>query len=296
MKKLLVSMVALIMMIATTAVSFAEGAPVYLVLGDSISTGYGLAEGEKGFAEIVAEKNGYTLINRAINGNVAPGILAQLADSAVLADVAKADLITITCGGNDLMALLLQQMAAVYNANVPDAMTSLKVKPEDVITIMANANDPRQQALMVAAQTAIAGNAEMGVTPLTQSDAMKDGIAAYLQNLGAIMQTIRTANPDVTIIMTTQYNPYGWFDGDYAALSQGVDAGVMALSKFISDYAAVLGYQVADVYTAFADSEANLMNSSMEPLNLDVHPNAAGHAVIADCFNGVLHPAAGENE
>ena len=294
MKKWIVSLVAVIMALCMIPVSLAESAPVYLALGDSISTGYGLAEGEKGFAEIVAEINGYTLINRAINGNVAPGILAQLADPAVLTDVAKADVITITCGGNDLMALLFQMMAEVYNANVPDAMASLKVKPEEVITIMANAEDPRQQALMMAAQTAIAGNAETGTAPLVQSDAMKNGITSYLQTLGVVMQTIRTANPDVTIIMATQYNPYGWFDGEYAALSQGVNAGVMALNKFIGEYAAVMGYKVADVYTAFAASEANLMNASMEPLNLDVHPNAAGHAVIAECFNAVLNPAAGE--
>ncbi len=292
MKKIVSLMLMLCLLLPSFGAS-AEDKPVYLALGDSISTGYGLAEGEKGFAEIVAQTNGYTLINRAVNGNVATGILAQLGDPAVLQDISKADVITITCGGNDLMALLFQQMAEVYNATVPAAMPSLKVKPEDIIVIMANGEDPRQQALMTAAQTAITGNAEMGIAPLVQSEAMKNGITAYLQTLGAVMQTIRTINPDVNIIMATQYNPYNWFDGDYASLNQGVNAGVMALSKYIGDYAAVMGFKVADVYTAFAASEDNLMNASMEPLNLDVHPNAAGHAVIAACFNAVLNPEAG---
>ena len=35
----------------------------YVALGDSITTGYGLQGGEKSFAELVAEENGYTLNN-----------------------------------------------------------------------------------------------------------------------------------------------------------------------------------------------------------------------------------------
>lgn len=291
MKKWIAVLLSLVTALAMLPLSLAEEAPVYLVLGDSISTGYGLAEGEKGFARSVAEEHGYTLINRAVNGNVAPGILAQLADPALLKDVEKAELITVTCGGNDLMALLFQQLAETYNANVPQAMTSLKIQAQDVIAIMSNGEDPRQPALMAAAQAVLGGNAEMGVVPFVQSDAMKNGLDAYLKTMGTVMEIIRNVNPDVKIIVATQYNPYNWFTGDYAGLNQGVNAGVMALSKCISDAAAVMGYQVADVYTAFAASADNLMNASMEPLNLDVHPNADGHEVIAACFGAVLDPA-----
>lgn len=291
MKKWIAALLSLVTALAMLPLSLAEEAPVYLALGDSISTGYGLAEGEKGFAWIVAEEHGYTLINRAVNGNVAPGILAQLADPALLKEVERAELITVTCGGNDLMALLFQQLTEAYNANVPQAMTSLKIQAQDVVAIMSDGEDPRQPALMAAAQAVLGGNAEMGVVPFVQSDAMKNGLDAYLKTMGAVMEIIRSVNPDVKIILATQYNPYNWFTGDYAGLNQSVNAGVMALSKCISDAAAVMGYQVADVHTAFAASADNLMNASMEPLNLDVHPNADGHAVIAACFSAVLDPA-----
>lgn len=78
------------------------------------------------------------------------------------------------------------------------------------------------------------------------------------------------------------------FSGAYESLASGVDMGVQALSKVIGDYSAVVGYQVADVYTAFATAAENLCNASMEPLNVDVHPNAAGHQVIADCVLALL--------
>ena len=288
--RIIVSLILVMSMLLSLIPAFAEEQPVYVALGDSITTGYGLAEGEPCFAKIVADANGYLLINHAVNGNTAVGILAQMADPAVLADIASAAVITITCGGNDLMGLLYQQMASVYNAVIPETMAALKVKPEEITRIMANVEDPRQQMLMLAAKTVLEGNAEMGITPFVQSDAMINGITTYLQNMGAIMAGIRKVNPDATIIVATQYNPYSSFDGLYSSLNRGMNMGAMALSKYISDYSALLGYQIADVYTAFAASTENLMNACMEPLNLDFHPNAAGHVVIADTVNAVLNP------
>ncbi|MBR3927918.1 MAG: DUF1254 domain-containing protein [Clostridia bacterium] len=290
MKKIVSLILALCMLFSATA-AFAEEKPVYVALGDSITTGYGLMEGEKGFTEIVAEANGYALINYAVDGNTASGILTQMSNPAMLMDIAKADVITVTCGGNDLMGILYQQMAEIFNANIPEAMAAMRVKPEEITTIMANPADSRQQMLLLAAKTVLEGNPELGITPFVQSDAIKNGITSYLTNMGIVMATIRKVNPDVSIIVTTQYNPYGHFDGIYASLNQGMNMGAMALSKYITDYAPVLGYQVADVYSAFSGSSENLMNAAMEPLNLDFHPNAAGHAVIAKCVNAVLNPA-----
>lgn len=262
-----------------------EQAPIYLALGDSISTGYGLAEGQKGFADIVAEEMGYTLINRAINGNTSMGILAQMKDPLVLADVKQADVITITCGGNDLMGMLFQAIADAYNTAVPPI---LAIKAENVPAIMSAEGDPRQQALMMAAKTVLEGNAEMGIEPIIAGEAIKTALTAYMNNMAAVITTIRMMNADATIVVTTQYNPYAVFGGAYESLSAGVDLGVQALSKVIADYSTVVGYRVAGVYGAFAASAENLCNATMEPLNVDVHPNAAGHAVIAQCVLDAL--------
>lgn len=293
MKKL-VSILLVLSMLLSLGSALSEEKQVYVALGDSITTGYGLNEGEKNFAQIVAEANGYALINHAVNGNTAPGILSQMADPAVMADLAKASLITITCGGNDLMGVLYKQIADVYNASVPETMASMKVKPEDITTIMADPADPRGQMLLLAAMTVLGGNAEKGITPFVQSEDMKNAITAYLQSLAQVVTVIKKLNPEVRIIASTQYNPYSSFEGVYALMNNAMNMGAMALSKYISDYAPVLGYQVADVYGAFAASDENLMNASMEPLNLDFHPNAAGHAVIAQCVNAVLNPESDE--
>lgn len=290
MKKIIAFLAACVLAMSALA-ALAEDPAVYLALGDSITTGYGLAEGEMCFAELVAQANGYALINRAVNGNTAAGILAQLADPATLMDVLRADVITITCGGNDMMGLLYQQIAEVYNALIPAQMPMLMVESGDVSDIMTNGEDPRQQALLLAALTVLEGNAEMGIEPFVQSAAMREGLTSYLTTLGVVVMSLRRANPEASIIVATQYNPYARFDGAFAALNAGMESGASALSGFIRDYAAVLGYQLADVYAAFSASGENLMNACMEPLNLDFHPNAAGHALIAEVFNAVLNPA-----
>ncbi len=290
MKKIFAFLVALVLAVSAFS-ALAEEPAVYLALGDSITTGYGLAEDEMCFAELLAQANGYALINRAVNGNTAAGILAQLTDPMTLMDVRRADLITITCGGNDMMGLLYQQIADVYNALVPEKMAMLMVEAGDVTGIMTNGADPRQQALLLAALTVLEGNEEMGVEPFVQSAVMQEGLTSYLTTMGLVVMSLRRANPEASIIVATQYNPYNRLDGSFAALNAGMESGAAALSGFIRDYAAVLGYQLADVYAAFSASEENLMNACMEPLNLDFHPNAAGHALIAEVFNAVLNPA-----
>ena len=290
MKKIFAFLVALVLAVSACS-ALAEEPAVYLALGDSITTGYGLAEDEMCFAELLAQANGYALINRAVNGNTAAGILAQLTDPMTLMDVRRADLITITCGGNDMMGLLYQQIADVYNALVPEKMAMLMVEAGDVTGIMTNGADPRQQALLLAALTVLEGNEEMGVEPFVQSEMMEEGLTSYLTTMGLVVMSLRRANPEASIIVATQYNPYNRFDGSFAALNAGMESGAAALSGFIRDYAAVLGYQLADVYAAFSASGENLMNACMEPLNLDFHPNAAGHALIAEVFNAVLNPA-----
>jgi len=286
MKKLLSLLLSLCLLLGCATAAFAEPPKVYLALGDSITTGYGLAEGEPSFPELLAQSTGYKLINRGVNGNTVTGLLKQLADPAFVPEVMAADLITITCGGNDLIGLLYQSIAMIYNASVP---ALLAVKAEDIPVIMSNPEDPRQQALMMAVQTILEGNEAMGVPSFTEGDAIQEALAGYLQGLNTVITGIRTINPDAVIIVATQYNPYPDFGGDFAQMSASVGEGVQKLSQAIALNATTTGgYLIADVYAAFAASETRLCNATPDPLELDFHPNAAGHAVIAECMKATL--------
>ena len=93
----------------------ATEATEYLALGDSISAAYGLESEEEGFVYLVAKTLGLTSANRAISGNIAVGILDELQTGDLDSLIADAKLITITCGGNDLMNVLYGSVAEVHN-------------------------------------------------------------------------------------------------------------------------------------------------------------------------------------
>ena len=87
----------------------------YVALGDSITTGYGLAEKEAGFARQVADSNGYTLTNLAKDGATSTDLLEVVKSEANADTLKNADLITVTIGGNDLMNALYAYLAEEYN-------------------------------------------------------------------------------------------------------------------------------------------------------------------------------------
>ncbi len=78
-KKLFAILLSLTLCIGLMPVSIfaADNAePDYLVLGDSISTGYGLVDVEnEGFSYLLADFLGFTQVNKAVDGNTATGIL-----------------------------------------------------------------------------------------------------------------------------------------------------------------------------------------------------------------------------
>lgn len=257
----------------------------YVALGDSISTGYLLENPEsEGFAALVA-KDTYNLTNLSKNGNTAEGIIGQLETEEVSLAVENADIISITCGGNDLMNALYDAIADSYNDAKGTDFTGDDVKKE----------------LVDGSSTDMSfGFAELNIllgviNTFTESDAFKAAHSSYIDNMfgeGGVVYKILEINPDVTIIFITQYNPYIVFKSDmiYSNLYKGIEAGVCELNKTISENATSGGHLVADAYTAFAQSNENLCNASTGngSSNLDFHPNKAGHEVIADVVRSAL--------
>lgn len=116
--------------------------PVYLALGDSITTGYApLDEGEEEsqtvgdpFANQVAEKLRYELVNKAANGETSTSLLGRLqSGSNDYIDVSGADLITITIGDNDLMDALYQHLVDCYNEGKEDGQTITPEKLKEAL-------------------------------------------------------------------------------------------------------------------------------------------------------------------
>ena len=272
-KRILGIILATIMTTGMTCTAFAAKPTRILALGDSITTGYGLNDPEKeSFTALLGE--GYIINNKAVDGNTVTGIAKQLKTGAITAqEIAAADAITITIGGNDLLALLYTKAAAYNTANKNPELALLTSAPA-----LLDKNSPDY---------------------LINSPEFITALSLYQETLTGVTTALRQANPDVKIIVATQYNPYMECNGvtlqgvSLIPLYVGVEDGVNRLNAAILANAAAGGYRVADVKSAFdaahsAGSDLSNVNPDMSALDLDFHPTAAGHAVLAQAFRAAL--------
>ena len=260
--------------------AFAQG-EVYVALGDSISTGYGLTDSDACFTRQIAASKSYALKSHAVDGATSSTLLAKLSDPAVAADVASADVITITIGGNDLMGALYLYLANEYNEKNNTSFDADDVRD----ALMGEEDAPVEQMTMV---LFAAGK----LSSFTQSDEADTAFTEFAENLSAIVTTIKTANPDVSIIVANQYNPYSSFEGTMLALVATVfDEGLTLLNGIIDAGAGTGAYSVADVYGMFDQAGENPCNAyftSTTDMDLDFHPNAYGHDLIAEVVSSLL--------
>lgn len=117
--KLLALVLCLTLLLGSVAVfTAAEEEPLrYVVLGDSIGRGAGVRNSSEAcYGRIVADTNGYDYVNYAVDGYRTTNLLALLDRETVAADVAAADIISLSIGGNDF--LLGNLPAMIFDATV----------------------------------------------------------------------------------------------------------------------------------------------------------------------------------
>ena len=258
----------------------------YVALGDSITTGYGLAENETGFAKQVADSNGYTLTNLAQDGATSTDLLEVVTSEANADTLKNADLITVTIGGNDLMNALYAYLADAYNTQNRTDITA-----EDVKASLAGTPSEIPQVAMLSF-------AASKIPVFPNSPAANTALSTFATKFSSIISAIKGNNSSAEIIVINQYNPYSRLStGNLLDLS-AIDTAVRALNTVISSSAESAGYTVADVYTKFKEAESNPCNASVSlpSINLDFHPNAAGHSLIASTISGLLTDEGGSED
>lgn len=84
--------------------SFAASKTDYLVLGDSIAYGQGIVNSNAGcYGKIVADTNGYSYKNYAVDGLTSKALLIYLDTPSVKSAIQEAEIIQISIGGNDFL-------------------------------------------------------------------------------------------------------------------------------------------------------------------------------------------------
>lgn len=81
-------------------------------LATALARGYGLEAPEtEAFPSLFAAENGYTLTNLAEAGETSGSLLAKLENAEMAEALSTADVITLTIGGNDMLAALFDYLA-----------------------------------------------------------------------------------------------------------------------------------------------------------------------------------------
>lgn len=256
--------------------------PTLAALGDSLSTGYGLADygvypnenKAAGFVAQTASKIGYSPVNLAVDGLTSQQLLEGLKSleekSPQYRALAEAEVITVTIGGNDILNALYNQLGSglglvlsspdfknQVSAGISRAFSGLEGDSKGVVEKIDRATARFQQE----------------ATQLTLK---------YGENLSGIVERLKDINPQGILAVQTIPNLYFGVPGVGAAC----DLAVKAFNNQITDYGKKLGYETADVYTSFEASYLKspylkLTNALSPKTFMDPHPNAVGHELMA---------------
>lgn len=228
-----------------------------LFIGDSIAAGYGL-EGysfedkykcrsypnilkDKYDAELGSENK---MVNKAVPGDTSQDLIDLLRSGELDADLKEADAVVVSIGGNDLLGILLK------------LLDSLGVDEQGKIDI-GSIN-------IFTAATAV----------LSMEGEVDAALDKFEINIGTISEEL-LKRTDGTVYLQTLYDPLEYYS-KYKTVTKFADEKLGRLNSIITENAS-RGYTVIDVAPDFAGKAEELTNIS----SFDIHPNAAGHEVIA---------------
>lgn len=231
----------------------------FCTFGDSIAYGYGLSDPmNQRFSALLAQtfgaKQEISEYNFGVNGDDSSDLVTLLTESCP-DDLGGADLVVLSIGANNLLGVTAPYLSQISEGKV-DELLPVVSSPEF------------NQALL-------------------------DGIARLEKDIPTIVSEIRKSAPDAEIVWMTVYNPFTGvkFETKVGEMPYVFDLGtftesyLLSLNAKITEKAGQLGYTVADVYTAFKESTAKNVNVTVAEdgrvTDIDPHPNADGHALIA---------------
>ncbi len=244
------------------------------VLGDSIAAGYGLEGYERenepcyntaSYANKLAEKYGLkadsNYYNDAVSGATTADLLNLLSDTKVTSHVKNSDTILISIGGNDLLHVLLGML-------------------EDVAPTDSESGDESSQQ----------GGA-LNIDPLKIAEILsalpektEEAIAGFETDFEALIVKIREINPEALVVIDTIYDPFEGFEQIPMIDEIAADA-IGRINEIIKNKTAGSDgndrYKVVDVAAAFEGKNKELTNIG----DLDIHPNADGHALIFELLD-----------
>lgn len=162
-----------------------------LILGDSISTGYGLSSGQLSYGQQLAKAfglNSSAYTNLAVDGADSNSLLKKIKTQAAQSAIQAADTIVLSIGGNDVLGLFLNILKrAAGNPEYSPTQLEAAIAADPITTLTAVSQalaDPAIQAKFVSANQ------------------------NFAKNFSDIIDNIQAMNPTAKIYVQTVYNPF----------------------------------------------------------------------------------------
>lgn len=273
MHKMTAALAAAVMLLTGTAtVTAAEDTTKIVVLGDGISSGAGLAEGEKNYVELVQAYIGTAEVqNFAVENNTMPALLEQLEDAQVQAALSEADMILVTIGMHDAVDPFMETAHGFMDefgfAKFSDVFTALL---EDYGLTEDMLQDEYAPQLIEAAkrnrETAAADMLLVGEALSVYGDKV------VYQNVYNPIDTIE----NLSELSTKRRLAYNMICNPVSAALKGSDSET-SVNRSLQQISEQYGCGVVDVFTGFDNYAYRYVNLD----ELDVHPTAEGHQWIA---------------
>lgn len=247
--------------------SFANPVKGLLVLGDSISTGYGLPGYIAGkenkdilsFGNLLSEFLGYSgeggYKNMAIDGQTTEGLLWSITKSPE--DIEGFDYITLSIGGNDMLDSLLPAVISAISELSGGSYRESEIKER--LQMFKDKLSSTIQGVMIKAN----------------------------ENIDEILKLLREKNPNSFIAIQTVYNPFDILnEKGYLSFVNSllISPVISELNQNIIKTAKKYGVYVIDTGKGFENDPAKYTNIQ----KADIHPSVQGHMKIYQLMQGAI--------
>ena len=237
-----------------------EGPPAYLALGDSVAFGFDplvdMKQGATSYPQLVADRHALELTNASCPGEASGGFISPTGNDNHCRENRLAYPLRVSYEGT--------QLAFAYDFLASHANTKL-------VTIDIGANDvSKLNDECKADAVCVLG----GFVPL---------MLEYEHNLDIIFSELREVY-DGPLVAMAIYNPY---PTDPLA-GYGLERLNALLAEHVAKYDGVFADAMAAFKAASSDPCKDGLLIAMPDGTCDIHPSAAGNAVLADSIDAVM--------